>query len=395
MIRVCFMIERLHLDLWVQLNKKGGICFLFFVISKKVTILAQNNKNKMDNLDYKDFSDICDALISALHGKYDGSRKNIIVPECPYCGKTGYKFGIYVGMPDGKRKPFMSNCFSCGWKNKDLMPLLIKIGRTDIMPADTTSLKEKIPTIDDAFKITLHEDEDEDDTFRCDLPKGYSRVYFNTYLKNRGYTSYDYDFFEAGVVSRANPLFADYIVFPIYESRCVVGYVARHTWSKKDIDAYNETNKYRPIMRYRNSNSEVGNDFQKLVYNIDAVMEGVCRTVILVEGVFDAVALTRKLNLYGRDDIAVCATFGKQITESKMAKLQMRGVEKVILGYDGDAVKYVLEACNTLDEYFDVLVADIDDPTKDWDDLDRDEIIYIFANKLLTPVEYNLKKISI
>ena len=48
-----------------------------------------------------------------------------------------------------------------------------------------------------------------------------------------------------------------------------------------------------------------------------------------------------------------------------------------------------------LDEYFNVLIADIEDKNKDWDDLDVSEIYDIFTNKLKTPVEYNLNKILI
>ena len=29
--------------------------------------------------------------------KRDGSGKNLIVPRCPFCGKQGGKFGIYIG----------------------------------------------------------------------------------------------------------------------------------------------------------------------------------------------------------------------------------------------------------------------------------------------------------
>ena len=91
----------------------------------------------------------------------------------------------------------------------------------------------------------------------------------------------------------------------------------------------------------------------------------------------------------------MCATFGKQINPIKISKLQAKGVENIILGYDGDATKYIMEASNLLDEYFDVLIANIDDPTKDWDDLPESDIIDIFANQLMTPIEYNFKKMKI
>lgn len=50
-------------------------------------------------------------LESELHAKLDGPRKNLIVPICPYCGKSGGKFGIYVGKEVGNKKLFVSHCF--------------------------------------------------------------------------------------------------------------------------------------------------------------------------------------------------------------------------------------------------------------------------------------------
>lgn len=347
----------------------------------------------MKELNYEEFTELCQELILITGGKYDGSKRNIIVPECPWCGKDGYKFGIYVGKPSGNRVQFMSNCFSCGQKNRDLKPLLYKLGRLDLYPSEVTEMSYKIK-IDDAFKLNV-EEEDEHEMFYCNMPNGYARVYFDKYLKGRGFTSSDYEYFEVGTTRSNNYKFTNYIIFPIFEDREPVGYVARHIWSKDKIDEYNRVNKPYVMPRYKNSTEEEANDFQHLIYNIDAVIDGTTNTVILVEGVFDCIALTRKLKLYDRNDIVVCATFGKQITPTKMEKIQQKGVSKIILGYDGDAAKYNVDACNLLDEYFDVLVADIEDDKKDWDDLDVNEIVSIFANNLLSPVEYNYKKIKI
>ena len=41
---------------------------------------------------------IIQELIVELHAKPDGSGKNLIVPTCPYCGREGGKFGIYIGV---------------------------------------------------------------------------------------------------------------------------------------------------------------------------------------------------------------------------------------------------------------------------------------------------------
>lgn len=346
------------------------------------------------DLTYQESVELEEDLIDALNGKYDGSRKNIIAPECPFCGKTGYKFGIYVGKETRNKKPFMWNCFSCGKRGMNLKPLLYEIGRMDLMPSQTTDLDTKIG-LDEEFRIGLFDDKEETELKKVSLPKSYTRLFFNKYLNDRGYTYLDFNYFEAGETSQADMKFRNYIVFPVIENKEVVGYVARHIYSKMYIEEHNRTAKNK-ILRYKNSSeSDGGNDFQYLLYNIDAVQEGITKTVILVEGIFDCVALTRKLNLYKSNDIAVCATFGKQTTETKMLKLQNKGVKNIVLGYDGDAKQFTADSANMLDEYFNVLIADIEDKNKDWDDLDVSEIYDIFTNKLKTPVEYNLNKILI
>ena len=78
-------------------------------------------------------------LIQELHGKLDGSRKNIVVPTCPYCGHKGGKFGIYVGQETDRKKLFMSHCFSCGHTTTQLNDLLSDINRPDLMLEETAS----------------------------------------------------------------------------------------------------------------------------------------------------------------------------------------------------------------------------------------------------------------
>ena len=41
---------------------------------------------------------IIQELSIELHAKPDGSGKNLIVPQCPYCGHEGGKYGIYIGL---------------------------------------------------------------------------------------------------------------------------------------------------------------------------------------------------------------------------------------------------------------------------------------------------------
>ena len=74
-----------------------------------------------------------------------------------------------------------------------------------------------------------------------------------------------------GITGKLNSRYADYVIFPVTDGGNTVGYVARHTWPKADIDSYNRKAKYSggyKILRYRNSTD---NDFSCLLYNYDAV----------------------------------------------------------------------------------------------------------------------------
>lgn len=335
---------------------------------------------------------IIDELAYTLHARLDGSGNNLIVPECVWCGKKGGKMGIYVGPPTGRKKPFMAHCFKCGRSTYTLDQLLKEVGRTDLAVTETFDLDggDKLNT------ISFMEEKELDDSLGVvELPKGYRRTYSNPYLDKRGFTEEDYEHFPAGTTRHTNFKFDDYVIFPITDGGDTVGYVGRHIWSKEDIDEHNRkaahNGSYR-IMRYRNSTE---NDFVKLLYNYDAVKEGETDTVILVEGVFDAIALTRKLNLYDNRRIAVVATFGKKISDVQAYKLQAKGVETVVIGYDGDASEAIKKTATKLNEFFSVFVADIPDPEKDFDSMDFWEIFDAFSTGLKTATEYKLQKIQL
>ncbi len=163
--------------------------------------------------------------------------------------------------------------------------------------------------------------------------------------------------------------------------------------NKADIDEYNRKASHNgkfQIMRYRNSTE---NDFVKLLYNYDSIIEDETDTVILVEGVFDVIALTRKLNLYNNPSVAVVATFGKKISDTQIYKLQAKGVHTIVIGYDGDATEAIKKTGDQLNEYFDCYVADIEDSSQDFDSMDFWEIYDTFAFRLKTLTEYKLNKI--
>lgn len=320
----------------------------------------------------------------------DGGNKNLIA-RCPYCGKEG-KYGVYIGKETPRKKQFMSHCFSCGRSTLTLDKLLEEIGRTDLMVMPTTDLDAPL----DAgllFPIDIPEEID-DELGVVELPDFYKQVYTHPYLQSRGFTYDDYDYFPVGTTGKLNFRFTDYVIFPVMDSGDVVGYVARHTWSKAEIDNYNRKAKRSGEYQIRRFNNSTQNDFVKLLYNYDAIMEDETDTVILVEGIFDVVALTRKLELYDNPHFVAVATFGKKVSQAQIYKLQSKGVRTVILGFDGDAVAAIKQTATELSQYFEVFIADIADPTKDWEDLSEQEIFEVFVSRLKSPLEYKLSKLQ-
>lgn len=341
-------------------------------------------------LSKQDTDFLIEELTRHLGATRDGGNKNLIA-RCPYCGKER-KYGVYIGKETPRKKQFMSHCFSCGRSTLTLDKLLEEIGRTDLMIAPTTDLDAPL----DAgllFPIDIPEEID-DELGVVELPDFYKQVYTHPYLQSRGFTYDDYDYFPVGTTGKLNFRFTDYVIFPVMDSGDVVGYVARHTWSKAEIDNYNRKAKRSGEYQIRRFNNSTQNDFVKLLYNYDAIIEDETDTVILLEGIFDVVALTRKLELYDNPHFVAVATFGKKVSQAQIYKLQSKGVRTVILGFDGDAVAAIKQTATELSQYFEVFIADIADPTKDWEDLSEQEIFEVFVSRLKSPLEYKLSKLQ-
>lgn len=329
---------------------------------------------------------ITEDLLQDFNGKFDGSRRNLLIPQCPFCGKDGYKFAIYVGNDTGSKKFGMCNCFKCGRSSRTLKETLELLDHEYLLPKETTELDENVADLDDFF-----EDDIDDDLVEIEMPRGYRRCFKNRYLKSRGFIADDYEYFPCGTNRGMDREFDDYVLIEIRDANRLVGYVARSILSKEEIDEYNEHHRYQ-IRRYNNSKEQDGNAFEKLLYNIDAVEPYKTHSVILCEGVFDVIALTRKLELYDNKSIVPVCTFGKKISETQMYKLQAKGVEQIVIGYDSDAKETTTHIATQLEKYFDVLIADIpEDGGKDWDEMSVDSVYDIFAYGLKTIREFNLE----
>lgn len=328
---------------------------------------------------------ITEDLLYDLGGKMDGGRRNILVPNCPFCGHDGFKFGIYVGQDTTKKKFGVSNCFSCGRGFRSLKATLKALNLESLMPKETTELDDSETDISAMF-----DDEIDDDLVEVTMPKGYKRCYKNRYLKSRGWNVDDYEYFPVGTNRGIDREYADYVILEVRDEGRAVGFVARNTLSKEEIESYNSQHSFK-IRRYKNSDENIGNGFAKMLYNYDAIEPMVTHSVILCEGPFDVVGLVRKLELYENKSIVPVATFGKKISHEQMFKLQKKGVEQVVIGYDNDAKEATSRIAMELEKYFDVLIADIPDGVgKDWDEMDVEDIYDVFAFNLKTVREFNL-----
>lgn len=329
---------------------------------------------------------ITDELLYDLNGKLDGSRRNILVQNCPFCGHDGFKYGIYVGNDIGKKRFGMSNCYHCNRRFGNLQATLKALGREDLLPKETAELDDD----DDVDVSEIFTDEIDDDLVEISMPNGYKRCFKNKYLKSRGWVVDDYEYFPVGTNRAFDREFEDYVILEVRDEGRRVGYVARSTLSKEEIDSYNSRHHFK-IRRYKNSDESEGNGFSKMIYNYDAIEPMETHSVILCEGPFDVVGLNRKLELYDNKSIVPVATFGKKISQEQMFKLQKKGVEQIVIGYDNDAKETTSRVAMELDKYFDVLIADIPDGVgKDWDEMDVEDIYDVFANNLKTIREFNL-----
>lgn len=343
-------------------------------------------------LNREERDDIVRELTQELHGRLDGSRMNLLAPTCPVCGKGGYKWAVYIGPDTKKKRTFMSHCFKCGATTTTLNQLLDLVNRPDLKVEERASFEPlKIPTF-----YQLEETEIDDELSVIDMPDGWKRCYRNSYLRTRGFEADDYEYFPVGTTRGLNFKFDEYVVFPIIDDGDIVGYVSRHTWSKAELDAYNDRARWAGKFEKRRYNNSTENNFVKLLYNYDAVKEDETDTVILCEGIFDVIALTRKLDLYDNHRIVPVATFGKKISLAQIYKLQSKGVRTIVIGYDTDARDSILKAADNLKEYFEeCFIANLQGDGKDWDEMSYQEVYDTFSVGLMTPREYKLNTVQV
>ena len=330
----------------------------------------------MNLLTYDDLTEVLENV------RLDGRRRNAI-SDCPYCGKS-QKFGVSLVKDHN-----LWQCFSCGERGGSFK-LMTYFDRLDLI--------QEFFDVDDELENPFDELEEEDldlELEEVELPEDTKKVASDEYLEGRGW--YDESFFDFPVYRSKYFKYRDYVMLGVMMYGSLVGYVSRHTWSKEDIENYNKIQKRKggyQILRYKNSD---GNEFSKMLYGFDTIIEGKTDTVILVEGAMDVVQITQELELFEGESLRAVASFGKKISEEQIFHLQEKGVKNLIVMFDDDAIEDVKRL--DLDKYFNVLIASTNDADgveegDDVGDLDAEQIEQCLG-MARKPSEFFYEKVNI
>lgn len=258
-----------------------------------------------------------------------------IISDCPFCGKDKHFYINIKKLFDKTAVGLYKNCFDCKKCGEvgDLVKLLKQLGQEELLiDGEIIDVNNKLNN--KLIQITKEEEINIDCEIRK-LPIGFKRIYKSDYLTSRGFEDNDFVRYPVGITRLVEKL-RDYLIFPIYENFECKGYVARSLCSKDELKKINEQrtkNGKRKILRWLNDNI----DTSKLVYGLDEVVFST-KTLIVVEGLFDKIAVDKTFSLQYNPYIKCCHTFGKSISRYQVLKMLKKGVENLIIVQDSDAV---------------------------------------------------------
>lgn len=311
-------------------------------------------------------------------------KNNDIIANCPECGHREW----YISLKDNHPH----QCFrakKCGFRG-NIYTLLDKLGRYDLK-----NIKPDIKWVSRVKETLL--DSTEDDVVlnlsEIRLPLGFKRIYADEYLKNRGFKEADFNDYVIGYALLDRKLL-NYVIFVIYQDFKPVATIARYKGSKKEIEEQ-ERKTGRKILRYKNSES----DFSKILGGYDELENNVTKTAILCEGLFDKKHTDDLLDLKSSNEMKCLYTFKCDISDEQLYRLQLKGVENIILLYDPDVISKIKDVAFRLSQYFNVKIGLIEATNengelKDPAELNYEELINIL-NNLYLPLDFSLKKVQI
>lgn len=307
--------------------------------------------------------------------------------DCPFCGKGYDKFGIFFSETGGGGS---FHCLRCEEKGS-LYKLLKKIERLDLVldrESEDFSYKDKL----DSFLKLSSIQEVDFKTEEITLPLGFSPIKYDEYLEDRGWLPSQYSQFNVGL-SSIDPRFRDKILFLIKEDDRLVGYLSRSkkskAWHKENLKQA-KLDLEKLVLRYDNSRKT---NFEKLVGGLDEIIEGVTKTVIMVEGIFDKANVDRVLGLNDTDDVKCVFNFGCHLSDIQMYKLLQKGVENIILMFDAGFIKQTKNVSLRMLRFFNIFITEIVED-KDPGEMNLFEFESCFQN-LKTPIDYFVNRVEI
>lgn len=281
------------------------------------------------------------------------------VCNCPFCGKENH---FYI---DSMTQLF--HCKKCD-ETGNIYKLVNFLGKTFLLQGATVEYRETIKGIG--------EEEHIEESIKIEelpirkMPVGF-KIRITDYLIKRGVTEEDVKFYNIGY-SELLEKYKDYILIPIYDNGKIRGFLGR----------YNSKIVPNDMLRYNNSR---GTDFSKLLFGFDEIVEGETITVIIVEGVFDKIAVDKILKLRKSNEIKCVCTFGKKISDYQIEKLKSKFVYRVIMLYDFDAISEIKKISFKLEKHFFTNI--IFTEHKDIDECPMDEALEVF-NRMYNPRDF-------
>lgn len=292
------------------------------------------------------------------------TRSGQYIADCPLCGKEQH---FYIS-----RKTQMWDCKKCH-EYGSIYKLLRLLDKTYLLAGSTIEEKERIESIREMTQELVSNDDTELSELPVKkMPVGWKVSAKSTkYLLSRGITSEDCKRYNIGATDMFRK-YDNYVLIPIYDDGKIRGFLGRYG-ARKVPD-----NK----LRYNNS---IGTEFAELLFGYDEITDNTS-TVILVEGVFDKIAVDKVLHLWDGEEVKCVCTFGKKISDKQIKKLMLKGVINVILLYDFDAVKEIKKYGLELEKYFVTSITYTN--KKDIDECSEDEALEVFT-QLMKPRDFN------
>lgn len=284
------------------------------------------------------------------------TRTGQYICTCPFCGKEKH---FYIS-----RKTQSWDCKKCQ-RSGNIFKLLKELGKSYLIGEATVEQTDVLKSIRTQLEEELSQDEELKPLPVRRMPTGFKVGRVGMYLRSRGISVEECKRYNIGY-TKLTPSMSDYVIIPIYDNKKVRGYIARYG------------NKRVPDGKLRYNNSR-GTDFASLLFGYDEIVEGETSTVIIVEGVFDKIAVDRCLELWSEPDIKCVCTFGKKISDIQIKKLLMKKVNTVILSYDFDAINEIKRYGVELDHFFNTKVA-VCMTKKDIDECSVEEAREVFSN---------------